>query len=153
MMEGQHSLTCIVTLAQASLINIPGYVFRSTLILASLCDAAEKICRDFIWGSTVDAKKRHLIAWDRLCCPKDEGGLGFRNLKIFNKAHMMKLAWSMLIHQDKLWVRIMKAKYSCSLYHVPKFYHKAKSTSTWRAIVNAWADVKNNIIYVIKKWS
>lgn len=45
----------------------------------------------------------------------------------------------------------MKAKYSCGLYFVLKFCYKTKSTSTWKAIVNAWPDVKNKIIWVIKK--
>lgn len=66
-----------VSLAQASLINIPGYVFQSSLVPVFVCDEAEKICRDFIWGSTADARKCRLVAWDRLCCPKEAGGLAF----------------------------------------------------------------------------
>lgn len=37
-----------VTLAQASLLNILGYVFQTSLIPASMCEEAEKLCRDFI---------------------------------------------------------------------------------------------------------
>lgn len=70
-----------VTLAQASLVNIPGYVFQSTLIPASVCEDAEKICRDFIWGSSADSRKCHLVAWDKLCKPKAEGGLGIPKLE------------------------------------------------------------------------
>lgn len=76
---------------QASLLSMPGYVFQSSLILVSVCLEAEKICRDFVWGSTADLRKCHLISWDKLCCPKEVGGLGFRRLQMLNKAHMMKL--------------------------------------------------------------
>lgn len=62
---------------------------------------------------------------------------------------MMKLVWTMISHPDKLWVRIMKAKYSCGPFSIPKFNIKSSSTSTWRAMANAWEDVKNNVIWVI----
>lgn len=102
-----------ITLAQASLSNIPGYVLQSAPIPAAVCDEVEKLCRDFIWGSMANCKKCHLVAWDRICKPKEEGGLGFRNLRNLNKAHMMKLAWELITCPDKLWVKIVKAKYGC----------------------------------------
>lgn len=135
-----------VTLDQASLLNIPGYVLQSYLIPVFVCDEAEKICRDFIWSSTTDKKKSHLVAWEKLCYPKDDGGLGFHNLKVLNEAHMMKLAWNMISQPNKLWGKIMSAKYSCGIYFIPRFCKKANSSTTWRAIVNAWEDVKPNLI-------
>lgn len=81
-----------VTLAQSSLANIPGYVVQSTPIPASVCEEAERICRDFIWGSTAERRKCHLIAWEQICCPKSQEGLWFRNLRTLNNAYMMKLA-------------------------------------------------------------
>jgi hypothetical protein len=49
-----------ITLAQSSLSCIPGYVMQTANIPASVCDEAEKICRDFIWGSTANQRKCHL---------------------------------------------------------------------------------------------
>lgn len=66
-----------VALAQSALINILKYVFQSSLLPASICDEDEKICCDFIWGSTADSRKCHLLAWEKLCCPEEKGGLGF----------------------------------------------------------------------------
>ncbi|GAU36816.1 hypothetical protein TSUD_219190 [Trifolium subterraneum] len=102
-----------VTLAQTSLVHNPGYVLQSIPISVSVCQEVEQICRNFIWETTAEARKVHLIAWDKLCHPKSEGGLGFRNLKMLNKAHMMKLSWQILTQPSKLWVKILKAKYNC----------------------------------------
>lgn len=102
-----------ITLAQSSLANIPGYVLQSAPIPGAVCDEAEKLCPDFIWGSTASHRRCHLVAWDKICKPKEEGGHGFRNLQLLNKAHMMKLAWELITQPGKLWVKIAKAKYGC----------------------------------------
>lgn len=81
-----------VTLAQASLANITGYVMQTCAIPISVCEEAAKLCRNFIRGSTTDQRKCHLIYLSKMCLPKEEGGLGFRDLKVLNKAYMMKLA-------------------------------------------------------------
>lgn len=45
------SFTARVTLAQTPLSSIPGYVIQACAILVSICDEAERLCRNFIWGS------------------------------------------------------------------------------------------------------
>ncbi|GAU10423.1 hypothetical protein TSUD_421820 [Trifolium subterraneum] len=99
-----------ITLAQSSLPCIPGYVMQTANIPASVCDEAEKICRDFIWGSTVNQRKCHLVSWEKICRPKEEGGLGFKNLRMLNQAYIHKLAWQMVAEPNKLWVQVMRAK-------------------------------------------
>lgn len=93
-----HSLSFAgrITLAQSTLCNIPGYILQTAPIPAAVCDEAEKLCRDFIWGTTANSRKCHLIGWDIICKPKEEGGLGFRNLMVLNKAYMLKLGWQLL---------------------------------------------------------
>lgn len=92
-----------VTLAQAFLSTIPGYVMQTCAIPVMVCDEAEKLCKNFIWGSTAH-RKFHLIYWSQIYLPKEEGGLGYRNLKVLNKTYMMKLAWSLVADPKKLWV-------------------------------------------------
>jgi hypothetical protein len=42
---------------------------------------------------------------------KNEGGLGFRDLMIFNKVLLAKQIWRVLKNPDSLVARILKAKY------------------------------------------
>lgn len=107
-----------VTLAQASLSSIPGYILQATHIPISVCKAAEKICRDFIWGTTADKRKCHLVGWDKICRAKSEGGLGFCSLRILNDTNIMKLAWGIMAHPTKLWVQIKKTKYHCGAHAI-----------------------------------
>lgn len=54
------------------------------------CDALEQNVRKFyLDGSQMDMKI-HWISWDVLCKRKFEGGLGLRNLSIFNKSLLAK---------------------------------------------------------------
>jgi hypothetical protein len=41
------------------------------------------VCKIYIVG---DEFKYHLVKWSKVCTPVSEGGLGIRNLVVFNKA-------------------------------------------------------------------
>ncbi|GJR68398.1 hypothetical protein Tco_0014463, partial [Tanacetum coccineum] len=50
-------------------------------------------------------KGRAKVAWEDVCLPKDEGGLGIRRLETFNKALISSHIWSLLSHRESLWVK------------------------------------------------
>ena len=54
-----------------------------------------------------------MVNWPDVCKPKDQGGLGILNSKLFNIALMLKWIWRLfsLESQSCLWVRLLKAKY------------------------------------------
>ncbi|KAL0396454.1 UNVERIFIED_CONTAM: hypothetical protein Scaly_0093800 [Sesamum calycinum] len=55
--------------------------------------------RKFLWqGSTGRGYAK--VAWEQVCRPKEEGGLGFRNILVMNQALMLKHLWK-LIQNDR----------------------------------------------------
>jgi hypothetical protein len=122
---------------------------QTTNIPTSICEEAEKICRDFIWGSTNQHRKCHLVSWEKICRPKEEDGLGFRNLRILNQAYIHKLAWQMVADPDKLWVQVMRAKYKCGFLSTPNITTRSNSSNVWKVIVKAWEQVKPHLRWVI----
>nr|GEX87832.1 hypothetical protein [Tanacetum cinerariifolium] len=49
-------------------------------------------------------KGKTKVAWDVVCLPKKEGGLGIRKLDVLNKALMISHIWSLLNRKESLWV-------------------------------------------------
>ena len=52
-----------------------------------------------------------LVAWDNVCRPNYEGGLGIRKTDEVNRPTIAKLGWRILTDNDSIWVKIMQDKY------------------------------------------
>jgi len=60
-----------------------------------------------------------MVAWERLCKPKREGGLGIRSAKEMNNALLAKLGWRLLNTRDGLWVQILRKKFRVGEIYEP----------------------------------
>ncbi|GKC06324.1 reverse transcriptase domain, reverse transcriptase zinc-binding domain protein [Tanacetum coccineum] len=58
-------------------------------------------------------KGKSKVAWEDVCLPKNEGGLGVKRLDIFNKALMSSHIWKLLIRKDSCgpkWIHTYKLR-------------------------------------------
>ncbi|VFQ86129.1 unnamed protein product [Cuscuta campestris] len=69
------------------------------------------LCRNYLWSSSPEYKKCPLINWEEVCLPKQEGGLGLKNLLKWNQASIMRLIWDIASKKDTLWVKWIHTKY------------------------------------------
>ncbi|GKB55719.1 reverse transcriptase domain, reverse transcriptase zinc-binding domain protein [Tanacetum coccineum] len=65
----------------------------------------EQILRHFLWCHGSSGKGKSKVAWEIVCLPKEEGGLGIRRLECFNLALMATHVWKLLILKESLWVK------------------------------------------------
>ncbi|CAH9080569.1 unnamed protein product [Cuscuta europaea] len=72
----------------------------------TVLDRIVSICRIFLWGG-----KFAKVAWDDICLPKEEGGLGIHNAKIWNHALLARTLWDVHLKKDTLWVRWVNSVY------------------------------------------
>uniref|UniRef100_A0A0D3E306 Reverse transcriptase domain-containing protein n=1 Tax=Brassica oleracea var. oleracea TaxID=109376 RepID=A0A0D3E306_BRAOL len=63
------------------------------------------LCSAFLWSGPVMSTQKTKIAWSDVCKPKEEGGLGLRDLEEVNKVSCLKLIWRILSARSSLWVQ------------------------------------------------
>ncbi|GJX32686.1 reverse transcriptase zinc-binding domain-containing protein, partial [Tanacetum coccineum] len=61
--------------------------------------------RQFLWCHGSSTKGKSTLAWETVCLPKREGGLGIRRLNCFNSALMSSHIWKLLTLKESLWVK------------------------------------------------
>lgn len=89
---------------------LPTYAMNCFLLPKKSCDELQQLCAKW-WGSSLDKNKIHWLNWDALCKPKEEGGLSFRNLHLFNLAMLAKQAWRIVQNPSSLISQLYKSRY------------------------------------------
>ena len=73
---------------------IPTHAMQCCLLPSKTYAELDKLNCNFLWGDTLAKKKLHLIKWDSISRPKDEGGLGIKRSRCRNKALLAKRLWA-----------------------------------------------------------
>ena len=74
-------------LIKAIIQAIPTYTMSCFKLLKCLIKDIETLIRKFWWGYRGEQRKIHWISWEKLCLPKNEGGMGFRELSNIRPKH------------------------------------------------------------------
>ena len=116
---------------------IPSYIMSIYLLSSSVINDIEKMINAFWWGGRSNNRGIKWMTWERMACPKEFGGMGFRNFKAFNIAMVPKQEWSFLSKPESLVARVFKARYfsrssflGAKLGNNPSF--------AWRSIWNSY---------------
>lgn len=91
--------------------SIHTYLMSSFKLPISLCNELRSIVLNFWWGSSSSKQKIAWWSWDKVCLPKCLGGIGFRDLHIFNQALLAKWAWRLITERNSLAFQVFKDKY------------------------------------------
>ena len=65
-------------------------------------------CKEISCGGD---SKTHLVGWDKVCAPLENGGLGVRKLTTFNKSLLGKWLWQFGVEESRLWRRVVALKF------------------------------------------
>ncbi|KAL0283845.1 UNVERIFIED_CONTAM: hypothetical protein Sradi_7214700 [Sesamum radiatum] len=100
--------------------------------------------RRFLWHGSGNAK----VAWEQICKPKQEGGLGIRSLMITNQALMLKQLWR-LIQNDgtSIWVEwIQRHRLRQSTIWT---YNGATGSWGWKKLLKLRPLLQRGVIYKV----
>ncbi len=115
---------------------------------ASVANLLEKLQRDFLWGGIGEEKRFHLIWWDKVCLPLQNGGLAIKNLRLFNQALLRKWIWRFRTEREFLGRKVIEPKYGCA--RGGWFSNPVNSpywVSLWKTISKDWPSFKRFISF------
>jgi len=69
---------------------------QGALLPSRVCKEIDCANRNFLWGSTPEERKMHLVNWDTVTRPKDHGGLGIHKSRRRYLALIAKPNWRLL---------------------------------------------------------
>jgi hypothetical protein len=128
-----------LTLIKSTLSNLPTYLLSLFPITSSVANRLEKVQRNFLWGSTNEATKFHLVKWSSVCSPMKDGGLGIRNLRRFNQALLGKWLWRYATEKEAYWRKVVEIKYgSMEGDWCTKQVERPFGVGVWKHIRRGW---------------
>jgi len=90
---------------------IAEYFMQCQALPSKVCEAVDKTIRDFLWGSTEEKRKMHMVKWSTVTLPKELGGLGLHSMKDRNLAILAKLCWRLASANGSPWADMLSTKY------------------------------------------
>ena len=93
-------------LIKAVIQAIPTYAMGRFKLPLGLCHEIETMIKKFWWGQRGEKRKIHWLKWDELTKSKMEGGMGFRDIAMFNDSLLAKQTWRLLKNPESLFYKV-----------------------------------------------
>ncbi|CAN6246919.1 unnamed protein product [Urochloa humidicola] len=146
--EKNMSVAAKEILIKAVAQSLPTYIMSVFKLPLGLCDEFTSIIREFWWGVENGKRRAAWVAWKDLTLKKGWGGLGFKDLRLFNQALPARQAWRLIEFSDSLCARLLKAKYYPRGSVVDTVF-SSNSSQTWQSIQHGLELVKKGVVWRI----
>ena len=106
------------------------------ILPCSIIKKIESIFSAFLWKGASLSPVGAKVAWQSICYPIREGGLGIKNLKTWNQTATWKHIWRLLIDKESLWTVWIHTV----LLRNRSFWHiniPSNATWSWRKILQS----------------
>jgi hypothetical protein len=85
-----------VVLLNSVLNAIPIFYLSFMRMLVKVWRRLVRIQREFLWGGVGGGRKINWVKWSKVCQPKENGGLGIRDIKLVNLSLLAKWRWRII---------------------------------------------------------
>lgn len=95
----------------------------------------ERAIRNFIWSGDSNVSRVVVVAFDKICCPFEEGGLGLTRMATMNTTLLMKLWWNIRT-SNKKWAGFLRAKFLGRNGHIKQYSVKSSILPGIRKVIH-----------------
>ena len=99
---------------KAVLTSLPMYWMDLVPVPKSILNKLKSLLFSFLWGSSKDRKKFHLVDWMTLSKPTSLGGWGIKHLGWFSISLRLKSLW-LALNGEGIWYQVLSTKYMKNL--------------------------------------
>lgn len=133
-------------LINSVLLNIHVYRGQVLVLPRKVLNDIDHMCRAYLWSGEVYSGKAGYVAWPKVCMPKQAGGLGLRNINVWNIAAMGKYLWAVAKKKDSLWLKWVSEVY---VHDSEWWEYKTPASSSWywRKV----CDIKDQLKMVLRE--
>ncbi|KAL5709641.1 hypothetical protein ACHQM5_020306 [Ranunculus cassubicifolius] len=110
------------------------YWARTFLLPKVVVSKSNKICNSFLWSGPKLKGKMHQVNSATLRLPKEQGGLGMTDARIWNKAAQVGLIFKIVSRHDSLWVQWIWAQ-KIKENHFWTMKEQADCSWVWRCLM------------------
>jgi hypothetical protein len=90
---------------------MPTYNMACFLLGKGTCQKLTSMMAKFWWSGHLDRRSMHWLAWDKISKSKDCGGMGFRDLHLFNLALLGNQGWRLIMNPNSLCAKVLSGRY------------------------------------------
>ena len=125
-----------LTLLNSVIQSLPMHAMCTFKVPITIYIHFEKSGRQFLWADRDNKiQGKCLASWDMICRPKDQGGLSILNLRLQNKALLMKNLLKFHNHYDIPWVYLIwKAYYNDG--SLPHSNNNSRGSFWWKDCIS-----------------
>ncbi|XP_013745721.1 uncharacterized protein LOC106448377 [Brassica napus] len=121
----------------------------SSFILPKACiNKINSLCGLFLWKGKIEGHYSARVAWDGVTLTNEQGGLGVKNLLVWNLVCSLKLVWLLFFRPSSVWVSYFKEIILKG--NISNFW-TIKTSSSYSWLVNKLIKTRNLCYPLIKR--
>ena len=141
-----------LVLIRAVLTSLPVYWCSLFPIPSTILDKLRQLIFNFLWGSSAETRRFHLVDWHILARPIAMGGWGIKNLPLFCISLRMKSFWYAL-NTSGIWNQLIRTKYmkdlSVQSWFRNKLFRYNNTSRIWMGFMNILNWIGQGLIWQV----
>lgn len=91
-------------LINAILFAIQGFWAGCIFLPNKVIKAVQGVFARYLWTGSLTSRGVYKVSWSDCCYPKDEGGIGIKNLSVWSTAAILFQLWRIINKEDSIWI-------------------------------------------------